>query len=447
MESDSNNNSLNKPLPDLSKDTDTVALENGILFYDDSSQIADDTLIFINDIVSNKISKNTAINLQLEKNSITEEKNVVDHTYFTFDNNSGILKIPKEFSMIEPKYIIADKKIDFLEIKVGYSKILKIPLDFSNKIFYHKNPQKFNIDEQLYNNNKFIYHIPWSDLGCEPIVSACLQSNDVFFRIISNDVCSAKLCVKTWTCDDQTHQDLLSSDVNTEFKQFQEEQLMIGPNHFSKDLSLVGCIKGFFLDNIDLNKIDCIEFIINAWTRLKYDNKLMIKIFSDKISNDCYYFSLDDDSYSDKEWDSSIDLSSLSQLSIKIYSSEPQLVKIRILNYNIYKYIGGTGNLWFSFPGGDSYFEFEAYNNNCIKDDSIDLNGASCLAIQGKMTIKQDQIDICPICRSVDSNIILDCSHQYCKECLDDLNFLSDDLKCSLCNVSISKLNQIVTLS
>ena len=54
-----------------------------------------------------------------------------------------------------------------------------------------------------------------------------------------------------------------------------------------------------------------------------------------------------------------------------------------------------------------------------------------------------NHIDKCPICIDVESNIITNCNHQYCNECIKNLNNKNLNFICPLCRTEISELKHI----
>ena len=77
-----------------------------------------------------------------------------------------------------------------------------------------------------------------------------------------------------------------------------------------------------------------------------------------------------------------------------------------------------------------------------IKDDEIiEYHVNKKIEINGELEV--DNIEKCPICLDEDSKLITDCNHQFCVECLNNLNNKNMDFKCPLCRKDIETIKNL----
>lgn len=77
-----------------------------------------------------------------------------------------------------------------------------------------------------------------------------------------------------------------------------------------------------------------------------------------------------------------------------------------------------------------------------VKDDEIiEYHVNKKIEINGEL--KVENIDKCPICLDENSKLITDCNHQFCEECLNNLNNKNIHFKCPLCRKDIISIKNL----
>jgi hypothetical protein len=275
--------------------------------------------------------------LQLAASGSTERvfnitnRTVIQNVCQSFANNKlNLLRNAGDTCI--PLFIRSDLPIDYLQLNIGGSHVIKFPLDFCNKLLDFKSP-----------DNCKIYKIPWELLKIKPIQLVSLQFHSVSFEIIAQHQCCAKLYVCYQYLENDERLQLASSRKDIDIKQFQNQNITIGEN-YKIQLRFDGLIKGIFIDNVDINEITSFELILQSHTRIKYD-KEMLSFFTKKINNNCVYLSFDNLNFNDTTWNSAINFSRIENISIKISSNITQKVILRALNLNILRIVSGMGGV------------------------------------------------------------------------------------------------------
>ena len=216
----------------------------------------------------------------------------VENVQVSFENNE--LNIPRNGDTIIPKYINSNHPIEFLEFTIGGSEIIKFPLKFCNIL------SNFGDTHET-----FIYKIPWELLNFKPLPLVALQFHQVGFKIISNEQCDAKLFYCINYLDDVERRRLATSFHEFIIKQFQEQASEINSNENIIQLNLNGLIKGIFIDNVNIDEINSFQLLLSNHIRINYD-KVMIELFTQKISENCIYISFDNKDFNDLSVNSAI---------------------------------------------------------------------------------------------------------------------------------------------
>ena len=361
-------------------------------------------------------------NLQIN-NSIHETGSAISYKSYNFVNNK--IEIPNNYHKMTPLMIISDNEVKYLKLSLLNNDLITFPLDFCNKLCNFTNQ-----------GNKYIYKIPWDKLKLKPLNVACLTYASLRFEIISDEDCDVKLYVRNEVlCEIELNKLKMSNHICT-INQFQKQTVNLVSQNNTINLNFGNSAKGLFMENLDINKINLFKFYINGSVRIDY-NKIMLKMFSEKISYNCFYVSLDNDLFNNDEWNGSLNLSSIDNCKIEIDSSVPQSsVNIRILSFNKIKYHDGLCGLIhesYNYIPEPPPLPYILKKTNIHKKKVID----------SEIFIDKDKIEICPICRDETSNIILSCNHQYCNDCLDEVYSLDNKMNCPLCGSNIDSYNKI----
>lgn len=195
-----------------------------------------------------------------------------------------------------PDYLLTDKKLDYLTLSIDQKtknfQITKLPLRFCQKLTKET-------DEPEYLNGKYLYDIRsiWEKLGYHELN---LLRFDYVFEIqhkYKSDI-QAKLIGRLIYLADRTN--VATEEYQLPIVLFTEKRVNLTENineivllDKKNDIhEIQGPVKGFFLDCIDINNVNNIELFFNNYSKIKYDNDLL-KLYSKKISDDCYYISID----------------------------------------------------------------------------------------------------------------------------------------------------------
>jgi hypothetical protein len=83
----------------------------------------------------------------------------------------------------------------------------------------------------------------------------------------------------------------------------------------------------------------------------------------------------------------------------------------------------------------------ELYEIKVKDDEIIEYHVNKKIEINGEL--KVENIDKCPICLDENSKLITDCNHQFCEECLNNLNNKNIHFKCPLCRKDIISIKNL----
>ena len=267
----------------------------------------------------------------IEKNQLKDLINYKKNSGYIFKNNC--IKISGYYGHFIPLFIVSNKKIDYLELKISGSTIIKFPLNFLNK---------FAKDKLFKTKSKFIYYIPWSMFSNNSISYFNLFYSNIHFYLTSNKIqypFEAKLYICEHYVPFVERLKLRSSEYckTGVLKQIQEQLIEIDSCNRLIKLNFKGRIKGIFLDNIDVNNLISFKLYIKNETNGKinviYNNKEMLSLLTSKITNDCIYVSFDNTSYKTFDCNYNIDFN-LHTICIIINSYTKQNIVVRAFNYN-----------------------------------------------------------------------------------------------------------------
>ena len=275
-----------------------------------------------------------------------EKKILCDSIYYTkqlsipFENNT--LCIKGSFGHFLPLFIISDKPIDNLEMLVGGQSIIKFPLNFSTKLVDHLcNIQKSSKNAIEDEQKSFTYKLPWKYFNIKPISSFNLYFHNFRFNVDIKEPCNVRLCVCQYYIPYMERLNMRKENYNVEndIIQIQNQNIIINSKNEKQPLYIDGKIKGLFLDNINIAKITSFIFYIDNVEKLSYDSSMML-MCTKKISNNCYYISLDGKRFNDNNWLSACNANT-KIMDFKINSIIEQNIVIRVINHNtiIYKHL------------------------------------------------------------------------------------------------------------
>jgi hypothetical protein len=329
-----------------------------------------------------------------------------------FINNK--LDVPRNGDTVLPLYIKSDKKIEYVDYNIGGSLINCFPLEFCNKL------NNFETEKE----DHFIYKIP--DFF-KDIILIYIQYNTISFhlKLQDNASCQATLYCKYSYLDALGRAALAHNPHNIIINNFQWHDFNIGEGNTEINLDRFnGLVKGFFIENIDIDKVNSIKLSFNNHTRFEYD-KTMIELFTKKINEDLIYINLDDTNWDDFIFHGAANLSRLDTVQLKINSDIEQHISIKILTPNVLKYTSDVAGLqWVYTPNncsniihtplylpiakkliGDTLCPIE-YEH--IGENDKYKTCTTCKKNFGEESIniwlKTNSAKICPLCRSTWTN-------------------------------------------
>ena len=246
------------------------------------------------------------------------------------------IKVICDHDLCYPLFVTSEYPLNKLVLLIDDVETIKFPLDFCNKLLGHKISNDGNTGL-----SKYIYQIPWKLFNFEPLPMLRLKLCSVEFKIESDDKIDYSK-VNLYMCniylkpiDKQKLENL--EEKKDEIKVFQEKHVEINQENEKIQLGFNGVIKGLFLDDIDMGKIESFNLLFGEYDRVTYDSDMLL-IFTEKISERCYYISFDNLPYNDDDWKSSVNLTGIENggntVYIKIKSSEPQEITIRALKHD-----------------------------------------------------------------------------------------------------------------
>ena len=321
------------------------------------------------------------------------------------DNN--ILEITRNGDTCMPLYIKSDKEIRNITLSIEGQIINKFPLEFCNKIYGHETKK----------DNYFLYKLPWNLFSENDLYLICARHNTIKLKIESDNICNAELYIKYTFISSEPRASMAHKQHHHTIKNFRWKKYDITTGNTYLDIDLGGLIKGFFIENIDISKINSIEMLLNGQGRFRY-NKTMIDLFVKKIGNDIVYIQLDDNknTFDDFKFDSSLNMDRIETVQLKINSDIDQNIRIICLSANILQYSSGVAGLSYTFKIPDEIIKIiEKFIKKKIEGDILCLiehtdiaNGDHYMnCITCKKNYKADNLKkwfekskTCPHCRS-----------------------------------------------
>lgn len=265
-------------------------------------------------------------------------------TSINFINNK--LDVLRNADLMRPVYIKSDKKIEYVDYIIGGSRINRIPLEFCNKL------NNFETER----DGHFMYKIP--DFFKDIILIAQTRTTSFHLKLQDNETsCQATLYCKYVYLKYTERTALAQNSHNITMTNFQWRDFYIGEGDNVIDIYMFnGLAKGFFIENIDIDKVNSIKLLFNGQTRLEYD-KTMIELFTKKINEDLIYINLDDTNWDDFTFYGAANLSQLETITLKINSDIEQHISIKMLTPNVLKYMNGlTGLQWTYSPNNSTIY-------------------------------------------------------------------------------------------
>ena len=335
-----------------------------------------------------------------------------------------------KFSNVYPMYIVSTKKLFNLRLIIKDANqdnmdmsILKFPLKFCNLI---TGCQLNRIKD------KYTYKIPWKQFKMKSLIGPAMKNCKLFFEIdyveLDDDKYESILYIHN---EDMKGDDIYQLETISKCDNILEIQ---GISTLLKDANTIhipfkNCAKGLFFNGINKKKISTIKILVNDEIKFDYDHE-KIQLFLNKVNNNdnFYYLAFDCLNYLSTNWKNAIDFNDNDVkciITIKNHNiNHSPILSIYVLSYN---------NL--------------IYKNNSIKKIySKPTNLINDKFITGYEKIKECDVNLCPICRDVNSNVITSCYHQYCSDCLNELYQYNKNVKCPLCTNFIGKNNKYIEI-
>lgn len=387
------------------------------------------------------LTQNQCTTLQLDSNNLTKNPYYMEYLKLDFENNEIKSMSPHyNWGDITPTMIKSNSPIKKLEVIIGGSRIYEFNLEFCNKLFGIE-----PYDDSVTTN--YIYKIPWLLLNLKPIFAKKLSHHNIVFKLHHNneEECQAKLYLKN-----KKHQISNMKNITTRTVIIQNQDFgTINEGTTTTSLNFQQSSNGIFLDNINMEAIEAIKLTVNGATLINCDNKMKLSLFLKKITNDCYYLSFNNSPFNSMNFDKSLSFSFINQTSLTIESIvQQENVTIKSLSSNNLKYLDGCCGHHYSsssdVPSGNlsNGFQPSLWVDDNIFDYSslIEPKKKIEMVISGKL--KVEKIDQCPICRINDSDIVLNCYHQYCETCIKEV-INAGLCSCPYCNKEIKSFHEV----
>ena len=272
-------------------------------------------------------------NLQKENNIIGCEKKC-----YKFEDD----EVTKSFQadIIDLEYLITDKKIDRLVVLLNNNFFVNVPLGFCEKLcgLDHKSDLingkfRYNL-KKIWNMMEYgsikIYELYYTGKNCSFIIEH------------EHDEISAKIMVSESYLSNIAANQLANISYIKQMMLFQETEIDLNTNHeisFALDFHLVA--KGIFFEGINPSQLEYLKMNLNGLERFDYDTD-MLTVYSYKVSDECFYISLNDkiDSYKKFHtgWEYSLNFDRIDQtrLKLKTVDNLNKKITVRAMSPNFY---------------------------------------------------------------------------------------------------------------
>ena len=398
--------------------------------------------------------------LQLMENHLNSQPSA--NTIIKYKFSGAFLNIPitdLRFSNIYPIYLVSNVELTDVFMSISNSgdemvplkekAIFNYPLDFCT--YLHNQIELNKIAKFRKQTGKYVYKIPWKQFGMKSIVGPAIKgSQGIFFQILEKSNSGIQLSDPSAECYMYMENEDLKAENQIEYELSKLTTPIIDIHHFSDKLKKSNSImsfssnyhykvfsntaKGIFFEDFDIDKIARIKLVLDGVDRINYDQE-MLKLFLQKINHKLYYLSFDNLHYLDWNWKNAVDFNDYDKVELYIESAiwnnidetTEQTMSYYFLSYNNLVYNSGNCRKKYSRPGS------KPLENNLIDTNEYEH-------------IKECDINICPVCRDVQANVITKCYHQYCQECLEVMYKANINIKCPLCTELINKGNKRIKI-
>lgn len=334
-----------------------------------------------------------------------------------FSNNEYIIKLIVKLNKYEIlKWYFNNFKFDDLHLDddyLYYTAIVNKNLNIINLLYDNDDNDKFNLHNKKYLNIasyvKDLYIFKWFENKCEN-VDLSFDNN----KLIHNSILSNNLIILNYLLD-KTNIDINYDEgiiIRTAFGNNINEIIQYLFEKYDNIDVLVKneIIMKYAIEDANLEMINLL-YNYNSNFNLSINNEYLFRIAC-KMDN--------------------IDI-------VKWLITKKNDINYSINNHEIFYYICEHNFIEIA----QFYVELnsELYEIKVEDDEIIEYHVNKKITIDGQL--KVETIEKCPICLDEDSKLITDCNHQFCEECLNNLNNKNEHFKCPLCRKDILSIKNL----
>lgn len=346
---------------------------------------------------------------------------LLDYTYnlnpnVSFNNNEYIIKLIVKLNKYEIlKWYFNNFKFDDLHFDdnyLYYTAIVSKNINIIELLFENDNIDKFNQDLKKYINItsfvKDLYIFKWFENKLDDI------DLTFYYKLIHNSIVSNNLIILKYLLD--------KNDIDINY-----------------DDGLI--IRTAFGNNLN----DIIEYLFEEYDNINVlvKNQIIMKYAIEdanlEMINLLYNYN--------SNFDLSIDTEYLFRIACKMdhidvvkWLIDKKIdINYSINNHEIFYYVCEHNYIDIA----EFYIELnsELYDIKVKDDEIIEYHVNKKIEINGELKVKN--IDKCPICLDENSKLITDCNHQFCEECLNNLNNKNIHFRCPLCRKDIISIKNL----
>lgn len=272
--------------------------------------------------------------------------------------NNRYIRIPKDCDIIDLKSIqfknpSNDFNYNFISILIGGTEILRLNKDLC-KTFFDNKFQNFENINIIDNDRILSYNLPWNELKLKNVIKLIgLQFHEVEIYVSYNGSCECSTVsyYKTFL-DNNARRDIVQNNIDIQIEQLMSQNISHSDNNAKHRLLFNGISSGLFINNIDINKINNFNILLNEHSFINL-NKYNIKHFVREIDDKCFYLPFGDNlDFNNNDYNSSVNFSRLDSITIELnYNLEDN----EFLNFtigtkllNIFRTSSGMSGLAFS---------------------------------------------------------------------------------------------------
>lgn len=334
----------------------------------------------------------------------------------SFNNNEYIIKLIVKLNKYEIlKWYFNNFKFDDLHFDdnyLYYTAIVSKNINIIELLFENDNIDKFNQDLKKYINItsfvKDLYIFKWFENKLDDI------DLTFYYKLIHNSIVSNNLIILKYLLD--------KNDIDINY-----------------DDGLI--IRTAFGNNLN----DIIEYLFEEYDNINVlvKNQIIMKYAIEdanlEMINLLYNYN--------SNFDLSIDTEYLFRIACKMdhidvvkWLIDKKIdINYSINNHEIFYYVCEHNYIDIA----EFYIELnsELYDIKVKDDEIIEYHVNKKIEINGEL--KVENIDKCPICLDENSKLITDCNHQFCEECLNNLNNKNIHFRCPLCRKDIISIKNL----